>query len=440
VLVGIVVAVAIALRWGFAATAQVQNPLRADAGEYASYARNLVEHGVYSLGTGSPPAPDSFRSPGYPWFLACCRLVGGEHWLAWAFALQVACGGLTVLCAYRLARTLLGFWPSLAAAALCALSPHLVVTSGYALTECLTTFLLSAGLCLAGAVRHRGAAAAGGAGAVLGLGALANEVFVFVPIAVACALWRSLGAARAGAVLACGLLPWCGWALRNATTDLARTGGQRVVASVSHGSYPGMVHRDPRWTGYPYREDPEQPAFGSSWTDLGRVLGARAAASPWRYASWYLLEKPLWLWRFDYVQGRGVLVYEAGNDPYERQAVVAATGALMRWLHLPVMLGAAAAALLCAFGCRRAPGLAGALGLTVVGGTLAYLPVIPDPRYLTPVRPFLFVLAAAAGTVAVRAAQRLCWRSRSASSAAENGGPSVRSPEPEAAEQAPPSA
>lgn len=70
VLVGIVVAVGLALRLGFVLEAVVQHPLRADAGQYALYAKNLCEHGVFSLATTSPPAPDSFRSPGYPAVLA----------------------------------------------------------------------------------------------------------------------------------------------------------------------------------------------------------------------------------------------------------------------------------------------------------------------------------------------------------------------------------
>ena len=55
VLVLIVVTVAVALRWGFTASAFQQNPLRADAGHYAQYAANLVEHGVFSFSPAVPP-------------------------------------------------------------------------------------------------------------------------------------------------------------------------------------------------------------------------------------------------------------------------------------------------------------------------------------------------------------------------------------------------
>jgi 4-amino-4-deoxy-L-arabinose transferase-like glycosyltransferase len=396
VLVGIVVAVGAALRWGFVATAVVQSPLRVDAGQYAQYAKNLVEHGVYSLATTVPPPPDSFRSPGYPLLLALCRLFGGDAgWYALAIALQVVLGTATVLLCYRLARHWLLFPIALSAAALCALSPHLVVAGAYVLTECTTTFALLAGLVLL--VPERGRWRLLGAGAVLGYAALCNEALVVVPMVLVWPLWRARGAGPAIAFVIAALLPLLIWNVRNASQDMARTGGERATASISHGSYPGMVFRDPRLLGFPYREDPEQPVFGQSWSGLRSVLGRRIAAEPWRYLSWYALEKPVWLWGWDLVQGRDVLVYEVGNSPYERQPVMVATHSLMRQLHAPCMLLAAVAASVLAWNRRRRwPFAAQALGLVALAGTLAYLPVIPDPRYMQPIRPVLFVLGAAA--------------------------------------------
>ncbi len=399
-LVGIVVVAAAALRWGFAATADVQAPLRADAGQYAQYAANLVEHGVYSLSVAVPPAPDSYRSPGYPWFLAACRWIAGDRgWYGLALALQVVLGAATVLLTFRLARAWLAFGPALVAAALCAMSPHLVVASGYVLTECLTTFLFTLGLLGAVGTGWRRALLGG---AALGLATACNETLVLVTLALWCLQWRARGWRLALAFGAAALLPMLVWGVRNAAGDLARTGSERVTASISHGSYPGMVFRNPRLRGFPYHEDPEQPAFGASWTGLADVLGRRIAAEPWRYVVWYAIEKPIWLWSWDLVQGRDVLVYEVANSPYERHAVMAATHWSMRALHAPGMLLAAVAAVVLAWNRRRRwPFAAQALGVAAVTGTLAYLPVIPDPRYLQPFRPVVFVLGSAAGAGAL---------------------------------------
>lgn len=393
-------AVAAALRIGFVAMGRVVSPLRADAGQYAQYAANLVDHGTFSLATANPPAPDSFRSPGYPLFLAACRWLGGDGWPTLAIAAQVVLGTLTVLLCYHLARRFVGFGPAIAAASLCALSPHLVVSSAFVLTECVTTFVVTAGLWLcAGAAGTRRFVAGA---ALLGLATLCNEAYVFLPLVAAWSVWR-VDRRRALLALAVGLLPFAAWTLRNQTTRLACTGSQRAVASVSHGSYPGMVFRDPQMFGFPYREDPEQPAMAGSWRSLWHVLGPRIAAEPLRYATWYALEKPIWLWSWPLVQGRDVCVYEVANSPYDNQPVVQATHVAMRWLHAPVMALAALAALVAAVR-RRSEGEAfgrRALALVVVLATLAYVPVIPDPRYLQPVRPLVFAFAAIALQVVV---------------------------------------
>jgi len=410
VLVGIVVAIGLALRIAFVAVGDVQSPLRADAGQYAQYAKNLVDHGTFSLASSVPPAPDSFRSPGYPLVLAACRWLAGETgWLPFAIALQVALGGITVLLVYRIARGLGGFAPALLAAALTAASPHLVVSTAYVLTECVSTFLVALAVWLLLGAQGTGRRVA--SALVFGAAASCNETLVVLPIAAALAMW-SRGRGATLAWLALALLPLGAWTLRNQLQPLALRGSERATASISHGSYPGMVFRDPRLLGFPYREDPAQPAFGASWSGIADVLGPRIAAEPLRYATWYVLEKPVWLWSWPLVQGRDVYVYDVANSPYERQPVMQASRAVMRWLHVPVMLAGALAAAVCLW-CRRRVGwqwttLAAAVAL----GTLAYVPVIPDPRYLQPLRPLVFVLAAVGGAAAI------AWLARRRPSAA----------------------
>ena len=118
-MLSIVVVVAALLRIAFVTGADVQSPLRVDAGQYAQYATNLVEHGVYSLSSDPEPLPDSFRSPGYPVVLAFCRALGGENfWYEVARWLQVGLSTLTVLLIYGLARQLFSFATAVVAALL----------------------------------------------------------------------------------------------------------------------------------------------------------------------------------------------------------------------------------------------------------------------------------------------------------------------------------
>ena len=391
----IVVVVAAALRIAFVTGADVQSPLRVDAGQYAQYAHNLVEHGVYSLSKEAEPQSDSFRSPGFPMFVALCRFVAGESgWYDLTRWLQVVLSTMTVLLSYRLARQFLSFAPAVLGSLLVALSPHLVVAPAYVLTECLSSFLVTAALWALVGAKSTPRTIFGAA--LLGMAPLCNETMVFLPIVATAVLWRR-DRRRAMTILAVAMLPFLCWNIRNQTTDLARKGSERATASISHGSYPGMVYQSRQYFGFPYKEDPEQPEFGASWSNLWNVLAPRVQQDPLRYAKWYIIDKPVWLWSWPLVQGTDVYVYPVANSPYERQPVMAATHWLMRWLHLPVMLLAFAGVVVSIL--RRRPEASWApqfLGWVAVFGTLAYLPVIPDPRYLQPFRPLLFLLAAAA--------------------------------------------
>ena len=273
------------------------------------------------------------------------------------------------------------------------------------LTECLAGFLVTAGLWLLLGSASRGRTVLGAL--VLGCLPMCNEVMVYLPVVVAVVIWLR-DRRRAVVVFLVAMLPLALWHVRNQSAELVRHGSERATASISHGSYPDMVFHDPRYRGFPYREDAEQPAFGKSWAGLWRVLLPRVRQEPLRYLQWYVLEKPQWLWRWPLVQGTDVYVYPVRNSPYDHHAMMAASYACMRWLHLPVMmLGLLVAGFGVLVGRRESSWALQALGCIAITGTLAYLPVIPDPRYLQPIRPLLFLLAATALPLCLR-----WWRSR----------------------------
>ncbi|MGE3174555.1 MAG: glycosyltransferase family 39 protein [Planctomycetota bacterium] len=407
VVVGIVALTALGLRAWFVATSTVDNPLRADAGQYAQYAHNLLAHGTFSLDTAAPPRPDSFRSPGYPAFVAGLRALAGDGWLTAVRQAQAVLGALLVPMTFWLARRRLPFAAALAASALVAVSPHLVAASGYLLTEALfATVLLLACCLLARAVDRPTAGAAGAAGLALGTAALVNEALSPLALLLPLLLRRPLGGRGALVLFAAAALPLGAWSVRNHSQDLARTGGERVLASLSHGSYPGMLFASERYRYFPYAEDPEQPEFGASWPRFREVFAARVAERPARHLWWYCAEKPAWLWGWDIVQGAGpVYVYPVRHSILDEQPVVRTLAGVARWLHWPMVAA-------CLFGIVLAlrRGAASAadqrarsawlrpMVVLLLWFTAVYTMFVPDPRYLVPLRPLQAVVAAAAVT------------------------------------------
>ena len=123
---------------------EVVKPLRADAGQYFMYAYNLRHKHTYSHQVGkpadleSPVKPDAVRAPGYPLFLTF--FVDGlpnKKMISWILFSQVIISTLTILFTFLLFKRCLPPPWSLGTALLVALSPHLIVSNSYILTETL---------------------------------------------------------------------------------------------------------------------------------------------------------------------------------------------------------------------------------------------------------------------------------------------------------------
>lgn len=424
ILIVLLLLVALVFRFLFVEQLDLPKPVRADAAQYATYAYNLVHHGVYSktYSAESPP-PDALRSPGYPLIIALAMFIGGlKHFYTIMIYFQMLISTFTVLVTFFLGRRLMPRWAALTAACLVAFSPHLISASGYLLTETTFAFMLLAAVEAYYRALERNAAMFFLLSAVLfGFAYLINETCLFIPwIFALCtayfnkfaeaphAIWKNVRLVGVMLFIFC-LFPAV-WMLRNSQLPPeAPRGSSRAIVTMSHGAYPDFVHEDPKYKYYPYREDPMQPAFGKSFQNFRTVLWERFKQRPLRYISWYIFEKPYYLWSWDNLQsqtvgfqhpGQGdIYIYPVRSSLYLRSTPANLTRLIMKAMH-PILLILALIGILImgvegylnrkCIELDRSPIL---LFTVLVYYTFLYTVFASWPRYSVPLRPELYLCA-----------------------------------------------
>ncbi|MDH4316982.1 MAG: hypothetical protein OEV64_01205 [Desulfobulbaceae bacterium] len=130
---------------------QVYQPLIHDAQKYFIAAYNLATFGNYSLelpnADGTPPESATDLSPGFPIFITYFFNENStiESVVESIQKAHVVLGSLTVVITFLLARLTISFTGALLSGTLTAISPHLISTESYVLTETLYTFVLMLG-------------------------------------------------------------------------------------------------------------------------------------------------------------------------------------------------------------------------------------------------------------------------------------------------------
>jgi 4-amino-4-deoxy-L-arabinose transferase-like glycosyltransferase len=217
--------------------------LFADMRDYQARALHLLRRGVFY--------PDAFWPPVYPVFLALTYAVGGIDLLV-VRLVQAGLGAASVVLTFALARSLTPSRGALAAAAIVAIYPALVLLPVLILSENLFVALVLAGLCLA---QRRERYAFLPAGVALGLATLTRSVgwaaIVGVAVSLVTArqerrrLTRDLAQLAAGCALVMGP-----WAVRNAALY------ERPVLVLDTASgYNFLLGNNPRATGRLELED-----------------------------------------------------------------------------------------------------------------------------------------------------------------------------------------
>lgn len=188
--------------------------LTGDAKGYMVLAENLVEHRVFSLSESEPYAPESFRAPGYPFFLAMVYAVF-HNWVV-VLLLQVAIVSVAPVLLYLLFAPYFeraAFW----GAVVFALEPTRLFLSSMLLSDALFTSLFLGSLVVLEWGRRRSSLSyIALAGAILGLCILVRPIALFLPVLYAAYLIffipqrkRSIIAAVVGCLAALVIIsPW----------------------------------------------------------------------------------------------------------------------------------------------------------------------------------------------------------------------------------------
>ena len=395
---------ALLLRVYYTALAVVDNPLRADAGQYFRVALNVVLHGTYS--TASPDAasvpPDSYRAPGYPTLIAVLFWLDGDGSYDALLAIQCVLGACTVGFSILLASRMMPKNYAFATGVLVGVWPHLITMGGYALTETLFGFLLSASAWLVVKALERpkiGITLL--AGMCLAAAALVNQIALCLAPLIALSFTKRDW--KVWVFLAAALAPPLLWSVRDSQiqSPAGLSASSRLMENVLIGMEPDFVPRYKPEAGIPTavvareRISAGLNAYSVDSKKAVYDIWKRMSERPIYYLVWYLT-KPEQFWSWSIVQGQGdIYEYPMLVAPFNSSFPLRLIASVCRGLNPLLMLAALGGAILTFAG--KAP-LRSAPANTVVVLIAVYATVIhsiltPDVRYSIPFRPFEIILA-----------------------------------------------
>jgi len=425
-----VLVLAFSLRLLFVWMGAVEYPIRGDINQYVLYAWNLSHHGVFSADRPSPsaPAPNSYRTPGYPALLATTMLAAGhadlplragpsglqalgyqtDTWMRIALGLQILLGTATVGLVFLVGRCWLPRPAAVAAAAITALWPHLISFSGVLLSETLFGFALLLAVWLLLRAEGRGARGMGGAGLAWGVAYLVNPIVALFPLMAAALLIRR-SKPLATALLAGFLVLPASWSIRNAISTAGTGSLQRIEENFVQGSWPQyLTAMDSRFNDAISMRivaavDAETRDFKADPVEGMIRVAARMALDPAFFLRWYSLQKPFLLWDWDIRIGAGDIYFLAvEHSPFEKIPLLRFVKATFKTFNPLIFVLAMLAALVIPvrhlFGRRRQEFAPLALSLLLLYLTAVHVVLQAEPRYSVPYRPAEILLAMTAVT------------------------------------------
>jgi 4-amino-4-deoxy-L-arabinose transferase-like glycosyltransferase len=386
-----IVLLAFGLREWFVLTMTVPEPNQGDVSDYLRYALHLAWDGTFSK-SADVPAPDAFRSPGYPWLLWSVLPPGdwGDgRWFERVYQVQALLGAATVGCLIALAHAWMPRGYALAAGLLMALQAHNIAATGALLSEVLFGALLVAGLlAFVSALEARSWRLGALAGAALGLGYLTNPVLGLLPLLLAPLGWRQARGAVLAALAVFALLAGA-WSARNVLVHA--DGAARAEINFVQGAWPEYHDIAKRPWQYPakrVRMEREIAVISSDRAAGVRMVFERFAAEPARYAGWYL-RKPWLLFDWEVRIGHGMAYVVTMRDTVLDRGLLLGT-TTVQWVLNPLLFWLAFAGI--ALGLWRG-GPARVVAVTVIYLTAVHVVLQAEPRYAIPYRALEIALA-----------------------------------------------
>jgi len=401
------------LRIGSATETVVINPLRADAGNYFTYAYNLRYKHTYSREIGSmrdlssPVTPDDQRSPGYPLFLTL--FLDGLSFQSFVHKVvitQAILSALTIIVAFLLFKSFLPHAWALAASLLVAISPHLIIPNSFVITETLFCFLLLViGYGISLFASRPSPTLALLTGILIGLASLVRPILEYLPFVLGFLFIvqyrRREGIRYLSALLFGFFLAFFPWILRNAVTLGTLSDDTLLINFLHHGMYPNFTFEGvPESLGYPYRFDPRSPEFSRDIPSVLKEIWGRFQEKPWEHLKWFLIGKPVAFWSWDDVQGMGdAFIYPVVSSPYFSAAPFQWTHFFMFVIHWPLIILGGLASLITWFRSldetypQKSLFATRFISLVLISYTLIHMVGAPIQRYSFPLRPYLYGMA-----------------------------------------------
>jgi len=432
---GGILALAAYLRYTAVTESLVWSPYRADAAQYYNYAYNLRRYGIYShaqdFDNKHPEKlkPDAFRTPGYPLFLSIFTTQPPNNATLRTIELwQAVLGTLTVLIIFMIFRIIVPPWVAICATLLTAVSPHLVNTTIYVLSETLFTFVVALvvmALTLQFGKRKWFVLSMLVTGILIGLAALTRPVLEYFLPCVMFLLFLSYVRNRAfkgSVVLVLGfLLIWGPWVARN-YISVKTSDNQLMMGTLHQGMYPGLMYKNnPQTLAYPYSFDPTYKEDNKDMPSVMRAIYRQFKQNPTEETAWYLFGKPVMLWSWSSIAGAGdVFIYPTPISPYSNSQVFRITHAFMYGWRWPLVIAALLACVLVWLPITKRLFdnnqlfLLRAMSLLLFYNTGILMIGAPFPRYSIPFLPILFGMAIVFAFVAYRYLNKLRQQSRAA--------------------------